>query len=257
MPTKSQSSRGTNEPSVLYEDSDVAILSKPAGIATHPSPAKPDEPTLIDWVVRQWPDVKSVGEDPQRPGIVHRLDKETSGVIAIAKTNRAFEFFKKEFQERRVEKTYIALVIGLMPQQEGKIERTIARSTKFGKFTTKRSSQREGSERPAITYWKVIDAYRAKDGTPLSLLEVKPETGRTHQIRVHLAAIGHPVAGDPLYGGDYTRSYRAMLGRMFLHAHALGTTLPSGKKIFAEAELPQELRAFLEIFPRLERDAAS
>lgn len=228
---------------ILYEDSDVVVLNKPAGISVHPAPHAPKEYALTTEILKCWPKVASVGDDPLRPGIVHRLDKETSGILVVAKNQRAFEYLKKQFQEHKVEKTYLALAIGKMPQREGAISLPIGRSRKFGKFTTKtpRTKVRE-----AVTKWRLVREYRGPGGEPLSLLEIKPETGRTHQIRVHLAAIGHPVAGDNLYSGKTARKYRESLGRHFLHAQSLHLRLPAGRAIRIDADLPKELEGFLE-----------
>jgi 23S rRNA pseudouridine1911/1915/1917 synthase len=245
-------------PLVLYEDEGVAVINKPAGISVHPAAHNPSEITLIDFLLRRWPEMRSVGEDPLRPGIVHRLDKEASGVLVVAKTRAAFLFLKKQFQERTVEKTYLVLVIGRMPQQKGEIEKPIFRSRRFGTFTTRIRPGKVSSEtfpkkmklREAATAWKVLKEYRGENSETLTLLSVTPKTGRTHQIRVHLAAIGHPVAGDPLYGGKAARKARPELGRMFLHAFQLRFTLPSGRALLVEADLPPELKRFLETLPR-------
>lgn len=236
---------------ILYEDKDVAVLNKPAGISVHPAAHSPNEPALTKEILERWPEVKNVGDDPTlRPGIVHRLDKETSGVLVIAKNQTAFEFLKKQFQEREVEKTYLALVMGKMREKQGEIALPIGRSRKFGKFTTrvarmKNEELRIKKIREAKTKWRI-----AKEFKDFTLLEVKPETGRTHQIRVHLAAIGHPVAGDPLYGGKTNRSYREKLPRMFLHAESLKLKLPSGRVLLAEADLPSDLEEFLKSLAR-------
>lgn len=228
--------------SILYEDADIAVLNKPAGIAVHPSSQNRWEKTLAAEIVARWPETKNVGEDPLRPGIVHRLDKETSGVFLVAKHQRAFEILKAQFQAHRVGKTYIALVVGSMPTAEGTISRPIGRSRKFGKFTTKIPA---GKVREAVTRWRKLDEYADAAGNALTLVEIRPETGRTHQIRVHLAAIGHPIVGDALYGGKAAKRYREALGRHFLHASILECELPSGSRIKIETDLPKELAQFL------------
>jgi len=235
------------EPKILYEDNDLAVIAKPAGLASHPSASAPAEKTLVDFLASRWPEIKNVGEDPSRPGIVHRLDKETSGIMVIAKSQKAFLWLKREFQERRTEKTYLGLVVGKLPTKEGKIDFPIGRAKKFGRFTTRSQAQRkEGKIRPAITGWKVLKEYH--DGqNPLTLLQIKPETGRTHQVRVHLAAIGHPLVGDWLYGGKLGKEYRRRIGRFFLHAQALKFTSPAGKVLLIESDLPRELALFLEM----------
>lgn len=234
---------------VIYEDVDVAVLNKPAGVSVHPAPHAPGELALTTEILARWPETKGVGDlstgsgqENLRPGIVHRLDKETSGALIVAKNQRAFEHLKKQFQSQSVIKTYIALVIGKMQDREGEVRLAIRRSRKFGKFTTRGS---KGTVREAVTRWKKINEYKDAGGNALTLLELKPETGRTHQIRVHLAAIGHPVAGDSLYGNKAAKVYRKALGRHFLHAVCLELTLPSGSRIRAEAELPGELKDFL------------
>lgn len=227
---------------IVYEDGDVAVLNKPAGIAVHPAPHAAGERTLSDDILARWPEIKGVGEDPSRPGIVHRLDKETSGIVVIAKTQVAYEFLKRQFQERKVKKTYLALVAGDMKERAGTISLPIGRSKKFGKFTTKIS---RGKIREAVTRWKVIRRYCDREGNSLTLLEVAPETGRTHQIRVHLAAIGRPVAGDTLYGGETAKRYREALGRHFLHAASLECELPTRGRLKVEADLSTELAEFL------------
>lgn len=251
-------SRGTLN--VIYEDVDMAVLDKPAGVAVHPaapegqtSPHKvgraPREKTLVDEIIARWPEAKNVGEDPVRPGIVHRLDKETSGVMLVAKTQAGFLWLKQQFQERKVIKKYFALVAGKMPQASGVIAKPIGRSRKFGKFTTKLhknlSRERINKAREATTKWRVLKEFES-----CALLELEPETGRTHQLRVHLAAIGHPVIGDALYGGKASQKYRELLGnRHFLHASSLELTLPSGARFNVESELPQELQNFLKGLP--------
>jgi len=228
---------------ILYEDADVVFLNKPAGISVQPGAGRPEEPALTAQMVAKWPEMKTVGDDPLRPGVVHRLDKETSGVLVAAKNQAAFEFLKKQFQDRRVAKKYLALVVGKMPDREGKINLAIGRSKKFGRFTTKTP---RAKVRQAATLWKVLKEYRGPDGNQLTLIELKPETGRTHQLRVHLAAIGHPVVGDKLYGGKGAKRFREILGRHFLHAAQLELDLPSGTHIRVEAEMPEELEKFLD-----------
>ncbi|MBI1975223.1 MAG: RluA family pseudouridine synthase [Parcubacteria group bacterium] len=267
--------------SILYEDSDAVVLNKPAGISVHPAQHNPTERTLITEILGRWPEIRGVGDpsassglrpsidsgqETLRPGIVHRLDKETSGVLIVAKNQRAFEFLKKLFQTRQVKKTYLALVVGKMsaslsslelgrsgptdgPTREGEIRFPIGRSKKFGKFaaiTASRKAKNESKTREAFTKWKLVKEYQGPSGEPLSLLELTPETGRTHQIRVHLAASGHPVVGDNLYGGKAAKKYREALGRHFLHAYSLELVLPSSGRIKIEAELPRELLKFLE-----------
>jgi len=221
--------------SVLYEDKNLAIINKPSGLLVHANVKENQESTLVDWLVKKYPEIKSVGDEPEiRPGIVHRLDKETSGVMVIAKNQQAFEHLKKQFQEKAIQKTYSALVKGRVKNESGTIEKPIG--LKSG--TTKRTVWVKDAKmiKDAVTDYKVEK--RFKDFT---LLEVTPRTGRTHQIRVHLNAIGHPVVGDKLYGKNTD-----LLDRHFLHAHSISFTAPGGQKLKITADLPAELMSFLK-----------
>lgn len=189
------------EPIVLYEDEEVVAVNKPAGLVVH-GDGKTKEKTLVDWIMEKYPEIKDVGEEGKtstgqivpRPGIVHRLDRETSGVMLVAKTEESFQNLKKQFQNHEVEKVYQAFVWGEVKNDEGVIGRPISRSSKdFRMWTAQRGGR--GVEREAITDYKVLNR---KDG--YSFVEVKPKTGRTHQIRVHFKAINYPLVGDTLYG---------------------------------------------------------
>lgn len=220
------------EPEIIYQDSDVLAVNKPAGLLVHPIRGKKPEPTLVDWLLKKFPEVKSVGDDPEtRPGIVHRLDKETSGVMIIARHQKAFEYLKNLFQTRQMKKTYLALVWGKVKERSGLIEKPLGIKTGSVKRTARVENAKMVKEAKTV--------YRVKryfDG--FTLLEVEPLTGRTHQIRVHLASIGHPIAGDTLYT---KRLAPNGLTRMFLHAESIELTLPSGARIKLSAELPPEL----------------
>ena len=179
-----------------------------------------------------------------RPGIVHRLDKETSGLLLIAKNQPAFDYLKKIFKDRTIKKTYVALVYGQVKEKTGVIDTPLG---KLGiKQSTKISGKRELTEKAAVTEYKVLKKF--KDYT---LLELRPQTGRTHQIRVHLKSIGHPIVCDPLYAGK-RHACPPALGRMFLHAQKLAFVSPAGAAITAESDLPPELSVFLEILPKKE-----
>ncbi len=224
---------------VLYEDKDILVLNKPAGLTVHPD-GKTNEKTLTDWLLKKYPSLKNVGELARyegkvipRPGIVHRLDKETSGVLIIAKNQKIFEYLKKEFQERRVKKTYLAVVYGMVKDDAGIINRPIGRSAKdFRLWSAQRGAR--GTMREAVTGFKVLK--RIKD---FSLLELSPKTGRTHQLRVHAKAINHPIVCDSLYAPK--RECAFGLKRMALHASAVELSLPRGKKITVEAPLPEDM----------------
>src|SRR3989344_339529 len=217
---------------IIYEDDAVVVLNKQAGISVHPSINEP-RGTLSDALVAKYPEIKAVGDDPMRPGIVHRLDKDTSGLLIIAKNQKAFEFLKKEWQERRVIKKYLALVWG-RPKEKGEIISELARSPKdFRKRIVVNPGKNKNKElkgKLAITEYKVVRKY-----ANFSLVEVYPKTGRMHQIRVHMASIGNPVAGDKIYGKN--KKAPEGLTRQFLHAFYLKgskTNIPdlkSGMKV--------------------------
>lgn len=228
--------------SVIHEDKDFLVLDKPAGIAVHGG-ARMKEKTLVDWLTQKYPEVKSVGDNPkERPGIVHRLDKDTSGVMIAARTQKAFEALKQLFKERKVEKTYLALVAGIPAKKCGVISASIGRSASQ---PTKRAAgvQARGS-RTAVTTYRLLEKF-----VGYSLLEVKPKTGRPHQIRAHLAFIGHPVAGDRTYGGG--RAIVPGLNRQFLHAWKLEFSYPEGRRLRLEVKLPQDLDRVLKKFRML------
>lgn len=227
---------------IIYEDKNMLALNKPAGVLVHKIKKEDQEKTLTDWLVAHYPAVKKVGDNPElRPGIVHRLDRDTSGVILVPKNQEYFGYLKHLFQEHKVKKTYLALVYGKV-EKGGVIDKPI--SIKAG--TTKRTVHGGKMTKEAITEYRVREA-REVEGNWYSLLEVMPKTGRTHQIRIHLSSIGHPIVGDRLYTPS---SYRKMnifgLERQFLHAYALEFSQTEGKILKIEAELPSELKNILK-----------
>jgi 23S rRNA pseudouridine1911/1915/1917 synthase len=215
---------------ILFEDDDVVAVNKPAGMTVHAG-AGVNEGTLVNALLHRFASLSQLGGD-MRPGIVHRLDRFTSGVILVAKNDEAHRRLQEQFSGREVEKTYIALVEGVMAQDTGTVDRPIARDPwKPVRMTAKLEEGRE-----AITHWKVLRRLAA-----FTLVEVKIGTGRTHQIRVHLGSMGHRVAGDTLYGAKAHGS-----GRFFLHAWRIGFTRPAaGEWKEVEAPLPVELREWL------------
>jgi 23S rRNA pseudouridine1911/1915/1917 synthase len=221
---------------VVYEDEDLLIIDKPAGLVIHPSPGHHDD-TLVNALLAlgdgsTWGGIAGV----QRPGIVHRLDRDTSGLLMVARTDAAQSSIMAQLKARRVKKTYQALVLGAVAAAVGRIEAPIGRDPKH---RTRMAVVPDG--RPSITGYRVRE--RFADWT---LLELDLVTGRTHQIRVHLDAIGHPVAGDPVYGSGTSRRGPDGLGRLFLHAWRLELTSPSrGELIRASAPLPPELESVL------------
>jgi 23S rRNA pseudouridine1911/1915/1917 synthase len=218
---------------IVYEDADVVVIDKPAGLVVHPA-AGHDSGTLVNALLGHLPDWEGIGGE-MRPGIVHRLDKDTSGLIVAAKHDRALQFLQDQFKARTIKKMYLALVEGIVEPREGIIDAPIGRSKTDRK---KMAVTREG--RAARTRYRVRQIYRRPD---LSLVEAYPETGRTHQIRVHFAWLKHPLVGDETYGRQ--RSI-VPLARHFLHAASLAVTLPNGETRTFESKLPADLQQVLE-----------
>lgn len=227
--------------SILWEDPDIIVIDKPAGLAVHPATLAGTN-TLVNGIIAYYPKVKEVGEDPLRPGVVHRLDKETSGVMIVAKNNNAFGWLKSQFQKRNVEKWYIALVHGYVKNARGSISANIAKHA--GKQVTGKAIEKLGlPSRSSLTEYSVREVLRDRKDS-YTLLDVKPLTGRTHQIRVALASIGHPVVGDTLYA---FKGQKGALGmkRQFLHATRLKFQMQDSKVLEFEAPLPAELNRVL------------
>lgn len=223
---------------VLYEDNAILVISKPDGVLVHPTPTS-DEWTLVDFIRTHCPGIEGVGEDPSRPGIVHRLDRDVSGVMVIAKTPEAYASLKDQFMNRTLTKEYRAIVFGKFPQGAGTITFKITHSkTRGGKMAAKPEHE-EGRE--AWTEYEVLKEFKR-----YSLLRVIIQTGRTHQIRAHLGAVDHPVVGDTVYGAKRTRLAKG-IKRVYLHAFQLEITHPStGERQSFQAPLPQEFSAFIE-----------
>lgn len=227
---------------IIYEDDNVIVIDKPAGALSHGASSSKN-PNVVDFLLDHFPKIKDVGEDGSRPGIVHRLDKDTSGVMIVAKNNKSFQFLKDQFKNRKVQKTYLALVYGNIEPKEGAIYFRIGRSkTKQGAQTAIDTKKKmDIKSREAMTQYKTIKTF---DG--YSLLEVFPKTGRMHQIRVHLKAIGYPIVGDRMYTFKKYRKDKIVPDRQFLHASELKITLSSGKKCVFKSDLSQDLKKFLE-----------
>jgi 23S rRNA pseudouridine1911/1915/1917 synthase len=252
-----------SEPEIIFENDDFVVVNKPAGLVVHAARINAQrreragavEPTLVDWLVERYPKIKTVGDDPAlRPGIVHRLDKATSGVMIVAKTQASFEQLKKLFQEHRMRKTYYALVHGVPKNMKGTIDAPIG--IKNGSL--KRSIHSSKMAKSAVTEYAVVRVLEKNDKEQYALLKVTPLTGRTHQIRVHLASIGHPIVGDALYGkkasrGKAARHARATttaavtvisVPRLMLHAAVLMFSDGSGNSFEFEAPLPLDFASF-------------
>jgi 23S rRNA pseudouridine1911/1915/1917 synthase len=219
---------------ILYEDADLLVVNKAPGVVVHPAPGHEDD-TLVNALLAHRPELRGVGSE-LRPGIVHRLDKDTSGLLLVAKHLRALNALAALMQQRRIHKRYLALVEGQVALEQGTIDAPIGRDPRNRQLMT--ITAREG--RQARTHFRVLRHFARH-----TLLLVEPETGRTHQIRVHLRAIGHPVAGDSLYGRGTARHVPG-LERQFLHAYQLSLPHPiSGLPLEFEAPLPPDLQAVL------------
>jgi 23S rRNA pseudouridine1911/1915/1917 synthase len=227
---------------ILYEDENALVINKPAGIVVFPE-GPTTEKTLIDYLLERFPNLKNVGKLP-RYGIIHRLDKDTSGILLIAKNDKALEFFQKQFKERKVVKKYLALVVGNIKENQGRIETLIGRSPKNRKkqrvYLPFEPLVKEKKLREAITEYKVLERFN-----DYTLIEAIPKTGRKHQLRVHFSNLGHPIAGDRIYGFKNQPSPKN-LNRLFLHSHYLKIKLPKGGEIEIESALPKDLKRVLE-----------
>ncbi|MBU2540253.1 RluA family pseudouridine synthase [Patescibacteria group bacterium] len=237
----------------IYEDDNILVINKPAGLVVFPE-GQTKNGTLIDLLIEKYPRLKNVGEPP-RYGIVHRLDKDTSGILLVAKTDEALIFFQKQFKTRKIEKKYIALVSGVIKENQGVIETLIGRAPKDRMKQKAFFIGEPGSEgkREAITEYKTIARLRSNGATArqdrfqnYTLLEVAPKTGRKHQIRCHLAHIQHPIVGDKMYGFKGQPTPKE-LTRHFLHASYLKFQLLNGKIIEMKSELPEELINVIKI----------
>ncbi len=241
------------EPTVLFENDDVMFISKPYGWLTHADGHNKDLPTVVDWFVGRAPLARGVGEpgysktgeELDRSGVVHRLDRETSGVLILAKNQEAHQHLKKQFQDRLAHKEYRAFVYGRMNDRWGTINRPIGRSAKDHR---RRSSEKgaKGILREAITDFERI-AMGEYEGEPFSYVKLIPKTGRTHQLRTHLRAIDRPIVGDTLYAEHkISRSNNLGLNRLALHAHVLEIELPGGSRERVIAPMPLEFEAAAE-----------
>jgi 23S rRNA pseudouridine1911/1915/1917 synthase len=228
------------EPSILHEDEQLIAVAKPAGLVVH-ADGRTVEPTLTDWVLARYPGLKDVGglhtldneRYAPRAGILHRLDRETSGVILIAKDDETFYFLQRQFLEHSIQKTYLAYIEGKLLQSEGTIDAPIGRSrSDFRKWAT--GSDARGTLRKSVTHFREL-----KTNGTYSLVELTPETGRTHQLRVHMHSLGHPIVADSRYGT------RKALGfdRVALHAGTILFAHPNGKKMTISAPLPTDFVA--------------
>lgn len=213
---------------IVHIDAALAVVDKPAGLVVHPAPSH-QGPTLVSELA----EILGGGEDPERPGIVHRLDKETSGLMVVARSDSALTALQAQVRRREVERAYLALARGRLASRTGTIDAPIGRAAR----QRHRMAVSGAASRQARTHFEVLDVLMHE-----TYLEARLETGRTHQIRAHFAAIGHPLVGDATYGGEA----RYGLERQFLHAHRLAFAHPEGgERLSFTAELPPDLAAAL------------
>jgi 23S rRNA pseudouridine1911/1915/1917 synthase len=240
---------------ILYENNSILIINKPSGLVVH-SDGKTEEPTLVDWILDNYPMIRGVGEDMYtthqnqeihipRPGIVHRLDRDTSGCMVIAKTNESYRYLKEKFKQREVKKTYQALVYGFVKHDKGVIDAPIGKSRKDFRMRSAGPHAR-GTKREACTHYRVIARYedhlrtdKQNQTLKYTLLKLQPETGRTHQIRVHLKYINYPIVSDSLYAGK--RKPALGLSRTALHASSLEFKDMTGEMISISCPLADDI----------------
>jgi len=227
---------------VLYEDHDIVAIDKPAGIAVH-ADGRTKEKTVTDWMLKTYPESKGVGEplgDIDRPGIVHRLDRDTSGVLLLAKNQKAHEWLKAQFQEHTIRKVYNCIVNGWVKNERGVVNKPIGRSpSDFRRRLSGRGAR--GEMRDAITEYKVLKRFTDDDGDKFTILEVRPKTGRTHQIRVHMKYLNHPIVADSLYNPD--KPIPKGINRLALHAKSIEFEDLKGERVKVESKLPEEFSA--------------
>jgi 23S rRNA pseudouridine1911/1915/1917 synthase len=235
------------KPTIIFENETVVAVDKPAGLVVHPDGRGKGE-TLVDWILATYPFIRNVGEPLKlangsivdRPGIVHRLDKDTSGVLLLAKTQDSYLFLKRQFLKHEIKKKYHAFVYGSLKEVRGTIDRPIGRSA--NDFRKKSAGRELGDDaRPAVTRW-----YTLLSGEGVTFVEAQPITGRTHQIRVHFHAIGHPVVCDPLYATGRKSMYG--MNRLALHARSVTFRVPGGEDQEVVAPYPDDFVEAMRLF---------
>lgn len=225
------------EPKIIDQTEEFLVLEKPHGLLVHPTD-KGEINTLADWVMQKFPQAKKIGDDPNRPAIVHRLDKEVSGLIVIPLTQNSFDNLKKQFQDRTIQKEYTALVHGQMINRSGEINTPIERDKKTGLMKVQNAKQ---GGKVALTIYEVTKKF-----INYTLLKVQIKTGRMHQIRAHLYSIGHSIVGDKLYQTkDLRKKKKVLPQRIFLHSHFLKFKDLEGNWMEYHSKLPGELENFL------------
>lgn len=234
-------------PKIIFEDKYLLVIDKPAGLVVHPNEKNEPNETVVSWLIRRYPEIKQYNwPEPWRPGIVHRLDKDTSGALVLAKDPQTLEVLQKQWQAREVEKTYLALVFGEL-KKNSTINLNILRHKDKKKQTVSALKLSEQQKESKTDYYILRHIKTKKD--VVTLLKVKPETGRTHQIRVHLKAIGEPIVGDQTYFTKPSKRFSKKWGieRQFLHAAALKIKHPqTNREMVFQSPLPTALQKFLE-----------
>jgi len=231
---------------IVKKTNDYLVINKPAGLIVHPPRLNYQESTLVDWLIKNYPEVKNVGDDAKlRPGIVHRLDKEVSGLMVIARNQESFIWLKSQFQQRKVLKEYLSLVYGQIKKEEGEISLPLNKCAGRTKVKPRGKENQKANIKKAVTQFEVLERFQH-----YTLIKVRIKTGRTHQIRAHLANFGHSVAGDVKYQHRRDRSRKAFTkfiksDRLFLHSHRLGFYDLSQEWQEYKSDLPEELKMFL------------
>jgi 23S rRNA pseudouridine1911/1915/1917 synthase len=224
---------------ILFENDDLLVINKPAGLMVH-GDGKSTKPTLVDWILEKYPSIAGVGEPmagTDRPGIVHRLDEDTSGALVIAKTSEAFEHLKAQFKDRHTQKEYHAFVWGHFKEDEGVVDVPIGRSVSdFRRWHAGRGTR--GEVREALTRWQAIDQFVDENEEQFSFMHLFPKTGRTHQLRVHMKYLQRPMVADSLYGPS--KPLALGFERLALHARKLTFSLLNGQEMTVEAPYPKD-----------------
>lgn len=241
------------KPKVLFETADLLVIDKPAGLQVHPD-GKNEKETLVDWILEEYPNIAGVGEPLtvdgktiDRPGIVHRLDEDTSGALIIAKTQESFDFLKEQFQNRLIQKEYHAFVWGHFKEQTGTVDVPIGRNKgDFRRWHAGRGTR--GELREALTQWSVVKQFES-EGELFSFVQLFPKTGRTHQLRVHMKYLQRPIVADPLYAP--TKPCALGFERLALHARAIAFTAPNGESVQVEASYPADFQRALAAYVNL------
>lgn len=221
---------------IIFEHADFLIINKPAGISVHPS-EKETSGTLVNGLLEKFPEIKNIGENSLRPGIVHRLDKETSGILIVVKNQPAFKYFKQLFQDRKIQKTYLAWAWGNLKNKTGKIEAYLGKSSQNPtKQAVSHNPKKLINPKTALTNYQVLEEQEDK-----SLIELKPKTGRKHQLRLHLHSLGHPIVGDKKYFNKKIKALNKNFSRHLLHAQKIEFEYLNNKKYQFESELPGDM----------------